>query len=93
MPETLTELGFYVFENCEALEKVYIGKNIEYIGEECFKDCLALSEIQINLTRSEFCHNCEYGISSDYIVDSDQYLQRIFNVDSILYIKFNEGGE
>lgn len=41
-------VGRSAFFRCQELERVYIGKNVEEIGETCFKDCPKLKEIVIH---------------------------------------------
>ena len=47
IPDSVTSIGKYGFNNCGALEKVILGTGITYIPEYGFGDCTALFEVAL----------------------------------------------
>ena len=45
LPDSLKELGEYVFENCRKLEEVTLSKQLEILPKGTFKDCRKLNQI------------------------------------------------
>ena len=67
IPQTVTEIQEYAFDNCKLLEKITVGNVIESIGEGTFYDCKALEEIVISksvttvyLDAFDGCDNLKY---------------------------------
>lgn len=48
VPDTVTQLGTYAFNNCESLETVYLSNNITAIGDMTFTDCDNLTTVCMN---------------------------------------------
>ena len=74
LPETLTWLGDSVFENCIALESVYIPDSVYYVGGWCFYGCTSLTSVTIpkSCTRLgdaafEGCHSLSTVVFHDNI--------------------------
>ena len=74
LPETLTWLGDSVFENCIALESVYIPDAVYYVGSWCFYGCTSLTSVTIpkSCTRLgdaafEGCHSLSNVVFHDNI--------------------------
>ena len=47
IPNGVRSIREEAFDGCKNLTAVYIGKNIEYIGEDCFSGCDALRDFTI----------------------------------------------
>lgn len=47
IPDGVRSIREEAFDGCKNLTAVYIGKNIEYIGEDCFSGCDALRDFTI----------------------------------------------
>ena len=47
IPDGVRSIREEAFDGCKNLTAVYIGKNIEYIGEDCFSGCDALHDFTI----------------------------------------------
>lgn len=47
LPNNVTSIGDYTFQNCTVLEEITIGSGVKYIGEYAFAYCSALSAIEI----------------------------------------------
>lgn len=47
-PESLVHIGQDAFANCESLEKVSLGKNVETLGRGPLYQCFSLKEILLN---------------------------------------------
>lgn len=54
IPEGVTEIGDWVFENCQNLERVVIHANVTSIGDRAFRACKNLTEIQYAGTRENW---------------------------------------
>lgn len=47
IPDSVTHIGSYAFNNCFNLTHVTMSENIKYIGNDAFSDCTSLSNIVI----------------------------------------------
>ena len=53
VPSTVTKIGEFAFEKCNALERATLRKNLLTIGKGAFKDCEKLATISIPTTVTE----------------------------------------
>lgn len=54
IPDTVTEIGMFCFENCSNLKRVRFGKNVKELGMWTFSDCKKLKTINIPEAMTEF---------------------------------------
>lgn len=47
IPDTVSEIGFSVFDGCSSLTNVTIGNSVKKIGDSAFRDCVSLVNINI----------------------------------------------
>ena len=47
IPDSVTLIDWYAFESCSKLKSVVIGKSVETISEDAFRDCKSLEKIVI----------------------------------------------
>ena len=47
VPDSVTNIEWYAFNNCESLTEIIIGKNVENIGTSAFSSCSSLVNIKI----------------------------------------------
>jgi len=47
LPDSVTEIGDYAFENCSQLARINLPEGIETIGDHAFAGCTALQEISL----------------------------------------------
>jgi hypothetical protein len=48
IPASIVQLPESLFENCKSLKKViFLGENLKYIGNSCFKLCTKLSQVDL----------------------------------------------
>lgn len=63
LPNTITELGENIFENCQNIEDVYIDTSINNIPKSTFKNCINLSEVffsnNIQIINESAFENCQ----------------------------------
>lgn len=72
IPDSVTHIDMYAFNNCEMLESVYIGKSVTAMGNEygnyenCFQGCINLSTIVVDEENETFDsrNNCNAIIKS-----------------------------
>ncbi|MBR2289070.1 MAG: leucine-rich repeat protein [Clostridia bacterium] len=75
LPNTITSIGAYAFQNCSALKSITINKEVTSIGQNAFYGCKNLTTITfedgINLsTIPAFCFSTECGLKSISIPSS-----------------------
>jgi hypothetical protein len=63
VPESVTELGYGVFIDCEALKSVYLPNSVTEIGDETFWGCSSLTEVRLPAELK--CIN--YGLFADCV--------------------------
>lgn len=62
LPDTLTYIGKFAFQNCTAMNDIVIPSSVTYIGEGAFYGCSSLDhiyfkeDIQINYIPERFCY-------------------------------------
>jgi len=54
LPDGITGLGDYVFENCQSLSSIEIPNSVTSIGEGAFWDCTSLSSINVNESNANY---------------------------------------
>ena len=57
IPNSVTDIGMYAFENCSALTSVTIGNSVEDIDIYAFAGCSSLSDIYCYATTPPDCYN------------------------------------
>ena len=60
IPDSVTEIGSYAFNNCDAITEVNIPKNVKKIGYEAYENCSSLSKVTFNYNDEEG-FSCEIG--------------------------------
>ena len=76
IPDSVTELGSKVFQNCQFLKKVTLPKGLDSIPEGFFASCSALKEVTLS-ERLEKIGGCAFvfsGLESITIPDSVVYI-------------------
>ena len=65
VPENVESIGAYAFNNCDALQSVFIANSVNTMGKYCFADCEMLSDVQfgddagISVISSYAFNNCD----------------------------------
>ena len=57
LPDTITTLGEYAFENCTNLISIKIPSSITEIGKGAFQGCTSLTDIYVNQAESTLLDN------------------------------------
>lgn len=80
IPENIIEIRFRAFVYCENLKQVTIHKQVKHIGNDVFKDCPNLKDIDYEGTREEWEHVVE---KSSYW-DRDSFIQKVYCKDGVI---------
>lgn len=69
LPESLVILENSVFQQCEDLEELVVPDSLKRIGDECFKECIFLSKIDLSRTEvSRINEGCFSGSGLEEIL-------------------------
>jgi len=98
MPDTVTEIEYYAFNECANLKTIVFSKNLKVIGESAFGGCSAIKEILLPESLEEIgCeafYNCN-GLSEVVFPDGIKIIaERAFGwCDSLKNVKYPETAE
>ncbi len=70
IPDGVTSIGYYAFENCSSLTSVTIPNSVKSIGFRAFQGCSSLTEVTL---QSETLPSCGYGPFSNIPSDATLY--------------------
>ena len=68
IPDTITELGIGVFENCEKLETVKMSENVSIISEKTFLNCSKLENFILPVAVTQIDKNAFGGVGFEKIM-------------------------
>lgn len=82
LPNSVTDMGAGVFENCRNLESVVLPSNIQAIGSALFQDCISLKEISIPESVTQIYNNafaqCQSLVELDIPENITSIMQNAF---------------
>ena len=64
MPEGVTTINNYTFQNCSALENVTLGSKVKTLGNYAFNGCAALKVLELPETISTIGKDCVLGATN-----------------------------
>ena len=64
IPDTVTNLYPYAFQNCTSLKSVTVADTVKSIGESCFRGCLSLAELNIGSGVTTISRDAFYGCTT-----------------------------
>lgn len=76
IPEGVTEIGYYAFDNCESLTSVVIPAGVTKIGVWAFRDCYSLSSVEFGGTMAQWKaiergYNWNYNVPAETVKCTD----------------------
>ena len=85
MPNELSQINDYAFQNCKSLKSVVCGYNLETIHQKAFENCTSLESVKTNDKLLQIGNKAFYNCSSlDYIILPS-------TVEYVGYLAFNYG--
>lgn len=64
IPDTVTGIDKWAFQNCKNLKKVVFGKNVEYVGEAVFSGCTLLTDVTLSNSLKDLSKDMFNGCTS-----------------------------
>ena len=75
IPNTVTSIGYWAFENCSKLTSVMIGNSVTSIGKEAFSGCSSLTSITIPNSVTSIGNNVFSGCNLLFsVIDNIRYV-------------------
>lgn len=89
IPDYVTEIREYAFNNCKSLIKVTLGSNLKTINDSAFSGCKKLVEV-INKSGLEIDHSPDNGYVGYYALNiATNGESKIVNKNGYLYFTYN----
>ena len=76
IPDGVTEIGYYAFDNCESLTSVVIPEGVTKIGVWAFRDCESLESVEFGGTVAQWKaiergYNWNYNVPAETVKCTD----------------------